>query len=120
MLPDLLQVNKRVFQSLADGRHSAQCRSLELLALKQALSIFEKTDVVASDGFDERFGGVQLAESNTEMVRIVESVEQVAVERVDVLEAREGRDGGGQSLSKRLGRILDFSSAATLSERKFE
>jgi hypothetical protein len=117
MLPHLLQINKGIFQSLADGRHPAQCRPLELLALEQALSIFEKADVVASDSLDKGFGGVQLTESDAEMVRIVQSVEQIAVERVDVLEAREGRDGGGQPLGKRLRRILDFSSAATLSDR---
>jgi hypothetical protein len=110
MLPHLLQINKGIFQSLADGRHPAQCRPLELLALEQALSIFEKADVVASDSLDKGFGGVQLTESDAEMVRIVQSVEQIAVERVDVLEAWEGRDGGGQPLGKRLRRIFDFSS----------
>ena len=61
MLSDLLQVDKRIFEALANGRHSTQGRSLELLALKQALSIFDETDVVAGYGFDEGFRGVQLA-----------------------------------------------------------
>jgi hypothetical protein len=30
---------------------------------------------------------------------------------VDVLETRESRDGGGESLGKGLGGVLDFSSA---------
>lgn len=43
------------------------------------------------------------------MVGIVEGVEQVTVERMDVREAREGFNGGGEALSEGLGGVLDFA-----------
>ena len=43
------------------------------------------------------------------MVGIVQSVHQIAVERVDVLESREAIEDGLQLLSKRLGRKFDLS-----------
>ena len=42
---------------------------------------------------------------------VVKCVEQIAVERVDVLETRESCDGGGESFGKGLRGVLDFSSA---------
>ena len=66
-----------------------------MLALEQALAIFEQPHIVAGDGFDERFRRVQVSESNAKVVCIVERVEEVAVERVDVLQARKGVDDGG-------------------------
>jgi hypothetical protein len=35
---------------------------------------------------------------------------------MDVLETRESRDGGGESLGKGLGGVLDFSSAEKTSQ----
>ena len=43
------------------------------------------------------------------MVRIVQRVQQIAVERVDVRQARESLDGLGQALGEGLGRIFDLS-----------
>jgi len=43
------------------------------------------------------------------VVRIVECVEQIAVERVDICETGEGLDCGGESLAEGLGGVLDFS-----------
>jgi hypothetical protein len=47
MLPDLLEIYKRVLQSLADCCHSSQSRTLELLALEQALTILDEAHVIA-------------------------------------------------------------------------
>jgi hypothetical protein len=52
-----------------------------------------------------------ILESLLHLLCVIECVEQIAVERVDVLETRESRDGGGESLGKGLGGVLDFSSA---------
>lgn len=43
------------------------------------------------------------------MVRIVQGVEEIAVERVDIRKARESLDGGVEALGKGFGRVLDFS-----------
>lgn len=57
VLADLLQVDERIFQTSADGGHTTQRSALELFALEQRLRIFNQTDVVARDGFDEVLGG---------------------------------------------------------------
>lgn len=67
MLADLLQIDKRVLQALANSCHATQRRSFELLALEQALAIFEKTDVISSDGFNERLGRGKLTKGDAEM-----------------------------------------------------
>lgn len=41
MLTDLVEVEKGILQSLANGGHTTERGTLELLALKQRLSIFE-------------------------------------------------------------------------------
>ena len=41
MLSNLVQVEKRVFQTFDKGCHAAKSRSLKLLALEERLSIFE-------------------------------------------------------------------------------
>jgi hypothetical protein len=43
------------------------------------------------------------------VVRIVESVQKIAVERVDIDEAREAVDGGRQTLGESLGRVFDLA-----------
>jgi len=53
MLSDLIEIEERIFQSFADGGHSTQCRTLELLTLEQRLRIFEKTDIIARYNFDQ-------------------------------------------------------------------
>jgi len=53
MLANLLKIDEGILQALADGRHPAQRRSLELLALEQTLAIFEETHVIAGDSLDE-------------------------------------------------------------------
>jgi hypothetical protein len=67
MLSNLLEIDERIFQTLADGGHSAQSGSLELLALEQTLAIFEEAHIIAGNGLNERLGGVKLAEGDTEM-----------------------------------------------------
>ena len=49
---------------------------------------------------------------------VVESIEQIAVERVDVLETRKSCNGGGESFGKGLGGVLDFSSAEKTGQQK--
>ena len=109
MLPDLLEVDERVLEPLADCGHATERRLLQLLALEERLSILEQTDVVTCDGLDQRLGRRQLAEGNAEVVCIVEGVEQIAVERVDVDQAREGIDGLREALGEGLGGVLDLA-----------
>ena len=79
MLADLLKVHEGVFQSPAYRGHAPKSCALELLTLKQGLSIFEEADVIARDSLDKVLGRGKLAESNAEVIRIVESVEEVLV-----------------------------------------
>jgi hypothetical protein len=109
MLPDLLEVDKRVLEALADCGHATQGRLLQLFALEKRLSVLEQTDVVTRNGLDQRLRSRQLTESNAEVVRIVKGVQQIAVERVDILEAREGFDRGGEALGESLRGVLDFT-----------
>ena len=57
MLPDLLKVDKRVLEPLADCCHATERRLLQLLALEQRLSVLQETNIVTSDSFDERLSG---------------------------------------------------------------
>lgn len=110
MLPDLLEVYQWIFQSLANGGHTAKSSPLELLTLKERLTIFEQTNIVARNCLYERLCCGKLAKSDSEVVRIIQSVEQVAMEGMDVLKAREGLDGLRESFGKRFGRVLDLTS----------
>lgn len=82
--------------------------------------IFDKPDIVTSDGFNQRFCGAQLSQSDPEVVCIVQSVQKVAMERVDVGKAREAVDGGRQSLGEGLGGVLDFARVEGTDSADFE
>lgn len=109
MLPDLLKVDERVLEPLADCGHATERGLLQLLALKKRLSVLEETNVVTGDRLNQGLGGRQLAKCDTEVVRIVEGVEQIAVERVDVGQTREGFDGLRKALGEGLGGVLDLT-----------
>jgi hypothetical protein len=89
MLSNLIQIQKRIFQSSADSGHSSQRRTLKLLTLKQRLRILEKADIVTRHNFDEMLCGGELAESYAEVVGVVQGVEEIFVEGVDVLKTGE-------------------------------
>ena len=109
MLPDLVEVEKRVLQTLADGGHATKSSALELLALKQTLTILDETHVISGDGLDQTLCGVTLAEGNAEVVGVVESVEQILVERVNVGEAREAVQDSRQLLTEGLCGVFDLA-----------
>jgi hypothetical protein len=109
MLSDLIEVEEGIFKPSADGGHSTQCCSLELFALEKGLSIFEKSDIVSRYDLDEMFCGRQLPEGYSEVVCIVESVEEVFVEGMDVLQAGEAVQDEGKLLSECFLRELDLS-----------
>jgi hypothetical protein len=109
MLSNLLEVHERILEPLADSRHATQGGALQLLALKQRLAVLQQAHIVTRDCFDERLGGVELPKRNPEVVRIVERVQQIAVERVDILEARKRLDSGGEALSEGLCSKLDLA-----------
>ena len=85
MLPDLVEVEEGIFQSSANGGHSTHCGTLELLALEKGLRIFEKSDIIAGYDFNQMFRSRHLAQGNSEVVGIVESIQKIFMERVDVL-----------------------------------
>ena len=75
MLTHLLEVHERVLQPPAYRSHAAEACTLELLALEERLCVFEETDIVSRDGFDEVLSGRELSEGYAEMVGIVEGVQ---------------------------------------------
>jgi hypothetical protein len=77
--------------------------------LKQRLPVFQQPYVIACDRLDKGFGGRKLPEGNTEVVRIVQCIQQITVERVDVCKTREGLDGAGEAFSEGFGRVFDLS-----------
>ena len=89
MLAHLLEVYERIFQPPAYGSHAAEGCALELLALEERLRVLEETNVVSRDGFYEVFGGRELTKGYSEMVGIVEGIQQVLVERMYVLKTGE-------------------------------
>ena len=109
MLSNLVQVEERVFQSLDNSGHATQRGPLELLALEEGLSVLEKSDVISGNGLDQVFRSRKLTQGDPEMVGIVEGVEQILVERVDVLQAREAVEDGAKLLREGLLGKLDFS-----------
>lgn len=109
MLANLVQIQKRVFQSLDQRGHATKGGPLELLALVERLCVFQETDVVSRDGLYQVLGSGHLTKGDLEVVRIVEGVEQILVERVDVLKARKAVEDGGELVGKGLLRELDLS-----------
>ena len=85
MLAHLLEVYKRIFQPPADRSHAAKGCALELLALEERLCVFEETDVVSRDCFDEVLSGRELSKGYSEMVGVVKGIQEVLVEGMYVL-----------------------------------
>jgi len=109
MLSNLIEVEEGVFQSSADGGHSAQGGTLELLALEEGLRIFEKADIIAGHNFDQMLCGRELAKSYSEVVCIVKGIEEIFVERVDILQPWEAVKNEGELLSEGFLSKLDLS-----------
>ena len=113
MLPNLLQIDQRIFKSSAYSRHATQGCSLERLALKERLRILQESDVVPRDSFDQSFCRRQSAKSDTEVVGIIESIEEVFVEGMDILEAWETVKNGLELFTERLRSEFNLASVET-------
>lgn len=57
MLSHLLEVDKGVLETLADGGHATQGRALQLLALEQRLRVFDQADIVSRHRLDQVLRG---------------------------------------------------------------
>lgn len=109
MLADLVEIQQRIFQSLDERGHATESGSLELLALVERLCVFQKADVISGNGLDKVLGSGHLAKGNLEVVRIVEGVEQILVERVDVLKPGKAVEDGAELVGEGLLGELDLS-----------
>lgn len=85
MLAHLLEVHERVFQPPAYRSHAAEGCALELLALKKRLRVFQETDIISRDSFNQVFSGRELSKGYPKMVGIIERIQQIFVERMYVL-----------------------------------
>lgn len=108
MLAHLVEVEERILQSSANSRHTTQGCTLELFTLEEGLCIFEKSDIIARHDLDQMLRSRELAECNAEVVCIVEGVEEILVERVDILESRKAIENQGELLSEGLLCEFDF------------
>lgn len=109
MLADLVEVHQRVLEALDEGSHATEGGTLELLALIQRLAILEKADIISGDGLDQVLGRRHLAEGDSEMVGIVEGVEQILVERMDILQSGKALEDGAKLLREGLLGELDLT-----------
>jgi hypothetical protein len=109
MLANLVEIQKRVLQPLADSGHATKRSALQLLALEERLGILEQAHVISGDGLNKMFCGGQLTEGNTEVVRIVECVQKILVEWMDVLQSWKSIKNQRDLLAESLLRELDLS-----------
>lgn len=109
VLANLLEVEERVLQTLADGGHATESSTLELLALEERLTVLDETDIITGDCLDQVLSGGQLTEGDAEVVCIVEGVEQILVEGVDVGETRETIEDGLDFFGKGFAGELDLA-----------
>ena len=109
MLSDLIEIQKGIFETLDEGGHATECSSFQLLALKERLAILDQPNIVSGNSLDQVFGGRELAESDAEMVGIVEGIEKIFVERMDVLKSGKTLENGTKFLGEGLLRKLDLS-----------
>jgi len=110
MLTYLVEVDQRILQSLANGRHSSQGGTLELLALEERLSILKESDIIAIDSLNQSLCCGNLAERYPEVVCIVEGIHEIFVERVNVCQLREAIEDSLELFAKSLGGEFDFSN----------
>jgi hypothetical protein len=115
MLADLIQIQQRIFQSLDQRGHATEGGPLELLALIERLCVFQEADIISGNGLYQVLGGGHLTKGNLEMVRIVEGVEQILVERVDVLKPGKALEDGAELVGKGLLGELDLSCVESCS-----
>ena len=109
VLAHLLEIFECALLSLHDGAHAAECGALERFATVQRVAVLEQLGVVAADTVDQLAGNVHLTEGQLEVVAVVQHIDQVRVERVDIVEPREV----GEDLSELLavGRVRELNLA---------
>lgn len=115
MLADLIQVQERILKTLADGGHASKGGALELLALEERLRILEQAYVISGNSLDQMLRRGQLAESDAEMVGIVEGVEKILVEWMDILESWESVENERNLLAESLLCELDLAGVEVYS-----
>ena len=113
MLPHLVEVQKRILEALDDGGHPTKRSTLQLLALEQRLAILEQADIVSGNRFNQMLGGRKLTESDAKVVGIVQGVEQILVERMNILQSGKALEDGAEFLGERLLREFDLSCIET-------
>ena len=109
VLAHLLEVLEGALLALEHGAHAAERGALERLAAVERVAVLEQLDVVLADAVDQLARDVQLAERELVVVAVVQHVDQVGVERVDVLEPREVGERERQFLVAGVLHVLDLA-----------
>ena len=84
------------------------------------MGVFEKADIVSRDSFDQMFGRRQLAQSNPEMVCIVECIEKVLVKGMYILQTGEPIENECNFFCEGLLCVSDFSCIKSSYSTDFE
>lgn len=132
VLSHLLQIDKRVLETPADGSHTTKGSTFELLALEERLGVFDQTDIVAGNGLNQVLRSRDLTERNAEVVGIVKRVHQILVwsklaavppgeyrigivrtERMNILQSGKSIENRLELLAESLLSELDFSGIET-------
>jgi len=109
MLPHLLQVHKLILQFTRYRGHTSQPRSLQLFALIQTLPVFNQAHMIPRHSLNQRLRPCQFTQGYPEVVRIVESVHEIAVEGVAVVEFGEAINRGIELFDELFGCEFYFS-----------
>ena len=111
MLAYFFEVRETGFLSLENGAHSSQSRPLETFAAIKRVTVLDHANHVASNLVDQGAGRVDLAESEFVMIAIVESVAEIGVEGMNVIQARKLGQDLTEAFRNGLLRKLDLSHA---------
>lgn len=136
MASDLLEVDERIFHALADRGHATEGGSLQLFALVQRLSILEQSDIIAgyqivsipfedlectqrTNSLNQCLRSRQLPKRNLEVIRVVQCVHEIAVERMDIGELWEAIEDRSELFGEGLGCVFDFSGVELVSQSTY-
>jgi hypothetical protein len=85
MLAHFFKIGQRGALAFDQCTHATQSSSLELLATVERVAVLEQTSIVFTESIDQVAAGVEMAESELVVVAIIENVDQIGIERVDIL-----------------------------------
>mmetsp|Transcript_24874 Transcript_24874/g.57343 ORF Transcript_24874/g.57343 Transcript_24874/m.57343 type:complete len:218 (+) Transcript_24874:1775-2428(+) len=119
MFSDLLEVGQSALLTLENRAHASQGGAFQTLASVKGVTVFHHADHVAGDGVHRAAGGVDLAQCQFVVVAVIQSVAQIRVERMDVIQTGKLGKDGGQTFTDGLLCEFYFANVETADTRYF-